>query len=107
MKAWEVKDLDSVEQSTTVVFAETRGKAKQLAMNTDTCEDAEFTRISCRRFPEADKLYRPGMKELDWYDPETRIFLVKHGWQCLDNDLEWCEKCAAKEWCGRWEDANE
>lgn len=104
MKAWIVSDLDSKEDGATVVFAETRGKAKQLAMNTDACEDAEFTRIDCRRFPDADKLYQPGMTELDWYDPETRIFLVKHSWECSDPDDEYCEMCPAKKYCGRWED---
>lgn len=103
MKAWRVSDLDSYEGGSTVVFAETRGKAKLKAMRTDACEDAEFVRIDCRRMPEADALYK-GQDELNWFDDEARIFLVRDmGWECVDGRDSYCDGCPAKEWCGAWE----
>ena len=53
MKAWLVKDKD--EYYATVVFAETRGKARALAMHTDACEDVDFCDIEVRRKPQIDK----------------------------------------------------
>ena len=51
MKAWQV--MSDPDRGSTVVFAETRGQAKQLAMSTDTCEDASYLEIECRRLPAA------------------------------------------------------
>lgn len=48
------------EYSAAVVFAETAGKAKALAMHTAACEDADFTAIEVYREKEADKYYQPG-----------------------------------------------
>lgn len=104
MKAWIVRDINRDEPSMGVVFAETRGKAKKIAMNIDPCEDALFTQIQCKRFPEADVMYKDGMKELDWCDDEARVFLVKNGWSCFDPDAERCEECPAKVWCSQWGD---
>ena len=107
MKAWVVTDEDSYEGGSAVVFAETRGKAKILARSTSACEDAEFTRIRCRRMPEADKFYK-GQQELDWYDEEARIFLVRDmGWYCLNGKDSYCDNCSAKEYCPEWEDEDE
>ena len=107
MKAWVVTDEDSYEGGSAVVFAETRGKAKILARSTSACEDAEFTRIRCRRMPEADKFYK-GQQELDWYDEEARIFLVRDmGWYCLNGKDSYCDDCSAKEYCPEWEDEDE
>ena len=47
MKAWLAKDKD--EFIATVVFAETRGKARSIAMRTETCEDVDFCNIYIRR----------------------------------------------------------
>jgi len=102
MKAWIVEDLDSYEGGCTVVFAETRGQAKLIAQRTDACEDAEFLRIRCTRFPDADSMYR-GRNEMDWYNAEDRTFLCAHGWQCLEPDPDDCASCPAKEECGEWE----
>ena len=107
MKAWVVTDEDSYEGGSAVVFAETRGKAKILARSTSACEDAEFTRIRCRRMPDADKFYK-GQQELDWYDEEARIFLVRdHGWECIDGRDSYCDDCPAKQYCGAWEDVGD
>lgn len=40
MKAWLAREKD--EFCATVVFAETRGKAKALALYTEACEDQEY-----------------------------------------------------------------
>ncbi len=100
MKAYYAMDKQNDEGSCTVVFAESRGKAKAIAITTDTCEDAEYINIQCRRLPELDKYYK-GRTEMDWNNDKDRIILVKHGWHCLyecyDGDL-----CPAKEWCEQY-----
>ena len=53
MKAWLVREKD--EFIATVVFAETRGKAKVVAMRTEACEDVDFCDIEVRRKPQMDK----------------------------------------------------
>lgn len=107
MKAWVVSDKDSYEGGSTVVFAETRGKAKLKAQRTNACEYADFTRITCRRMPEADKFYK-GQDELDWFDEEARIFLVRDmGWYCLNGKDSYCDDCPAKQYCGEWEDVDD
>lgn len=88
----------------TVVFAETAGKARAIARNTDACEDLDFIDISACRVPSLDLCYK-GKEEMDWNDPEDRLDMVKlAGFECSreiwDPD---CEPCPAKEWCGRYE----
>ena len=100
MKAWLVRERD--EFCATVVFAETRGKARSLAMHTEACEDASFLDIEVYRKPDLDKYYVDGKKELDWFKFEDRIALVKDGGFYCDKDYwepEDCENCPAKEWC--------
>lgn len=100
MKAWLVREKD--EFCATVVFAETRGKAKALALHTETCEDADFIYIEVHRVKEADKYYQPGKTELCWFNAEDRIAMVKDcGFTC-DPDAhcaEECANCPAKEFC--------
>lgn len=47
MKAWLVREKD--EFCATVVFADTRGKARAMALNTECCEDADFCSIEVHR----------------------------------------------------------
>lgn len=77
MKAWLVRERDG--EYATVVFAETRGKARSLAMATDACADADFCDIEVTRKPQLDKYYTDGKKEMDWYEVKDRIALVKDG----------------------------
>lgn len=108
MKAWRVEDTESYEGGCTVVFAETRGKAHDLARHTDCCEDAEWCDIRVTRIPAMDKMWKPGKTEMNWLDPEDRIALVKEcGFYCLDADREYCEKCPAAEWCDDYQDWKE
>lgn len=105
MKAWLVKDKD--EFCATVVFAETRGKARSLAQHTEACEDVAFCDIEVRRKPDFDKYYVEGKKEMDWLNSKDRIALVKDGGFVCDPDYwEWedCESCPAKEYCDKYQD---
>lgn len=104
MKAYSVRDKNS--DYSTVVFAETSGKAKAIAITTDAFNDYEFTEISARRIPELDKYYR-GLDEMDWNNDEDRIAMVKDGnFSCSYEFFEPddCETCPAKQWCQRWQD---
>lgn len=105
MKAWSVTDEDEYMFST-IVFAETRGKARVIAQRTDACEDVDFTRIRAIREPQLDKYYR-GLPEMDWSDEDDRIAMVRDGgFSCsyeVDVTLKDCEECPAHEWCERYE----
>ena len=108
MKAWLVREKD--EFSATVVFAETRGKARALAMCTDACEDADFCDIEVRREPSMDKYYKEGKTKMDWENPKDRIALVKEcGFRCDYYSVDWddCEDCPAKEYCDEYKDRKE
>ena len=105
MKAWRVSKKDDC--YSTIVFAETRGKAKSLALATDCCEYADFCDIEIRREKELDKYYREGKIEMDWENPLDRIALVKEcGFHCDPDyfDFEDCSVCSAKEYCDYYKD---
>ena len=103
MKAWLVRN--EIDACATVVFAETRGKARALALHTDTCEDLDFCEISVTRLPKADKYYKEGKWELDWFNQKERVIFVKElGFNCNDVDLYVCEGCSAKEYCDAYKD---
>ena len=105
MKAYIIHDLKGYADYSTVVFAETSGKAKAIAIHTDAFEDYEFTEISARRVPKLDKYYR-GLDEMDWFDDADRIALVKDGGFSCDPECweeEDCKRCPAKQWCDRYE----
>lgn len=98
IKAWMVRDRDEFEA--TVVFAETREKARVAAQWTDACDGARYIDIEAHRCKEADKYYCDGKTELDWNDPEDRIALVKDcGFACEYVEPYMCESCSAKEYC--------
>ncbi len=105
MKAYVVSDKTSGEGGNTVVFAETRGKAKVLAQRTSICEDAQFTDIECYREPSLDKHYKKGKTEMDWNDKADRIALCKIGWSCIEKCES--ENCPATKWCYRYQDEEE
>ena len=95
MKAYRVSDKNSF--YSTVVFAESSNKAKAIAMHTDACEDVPYTDIRTNRMPMLDKYYR-GLNEMDWYDDNDRIAMVKDGnFHCFE-DRE-CPNCPAKQYC--------
>ena len=108
IKAWLVRVKD--EFCAEVVFAETRGKAKSLALSTDCCEYAHFTDIEVHRLPQADKYYQKGKWHFDWYNPKDRLVLVKEcNFVCDDEtfELEDCLMCSARHYCDRYTDVEE
>ena len=81
-----------------VVFAETRNQAKVSALSCDCCEDAKYTDIRVHRMEALDHLYK-GKSEMDWYDDETRLLLVRDfGWSCIEPSWE-CDSCNCKKYC--------
>lgn len=105
MKAYKISDLKGYADYSTVVFAETSGKAKAIAITTDAFNDYEFTEISARRVPKLDKYYR-GLDEMDWFDDADRIALVRDAGYSCDQECwegEDCTRCPAKQWCERWQ----
>ena len=105
MKAWLVKDPNEFEAA--IIFASTRNKARYLALNNPVCEDCTYTTVWCRRIPIADRDVEEG-SELDWENPEDRLFLVKDcGFACEYVEPYECRKCSAKEYCGIYLDAVE
>lgn len=105
MKAWSVTDKDD-QMYTAIVFAETRGKARKLAQNTDACEDLDFTQIRVLREPKLDEFYR-GEWQMDWLNPADRVAMVRYGnMMCsyeVDISEKKCSACSAHEWCSRYE----
>lgn len=109
MKAWIVRNRRDGFYST-VVFAETRGKAKSRALATDCCEDVPYCDLETRRAPQLDKCYKDGKTEMDWYDPKDRLTLVKEcGFMCDFEtfQVEDCSACSAKAFCDRYTDVEE
>lgn len=105
IKAYTVTD-DQEYAFSTVVFAETRGKARMIAQGTDACEDVDFIHIHARRVPQLDKCYR-GLPEMDWFNPEDRLAMVRDAdyscsYEMLDRDLD-CKNCSATQYCERYE----
>lgn len=101
MKAWRVREKN--EFCATVVFAETRGKAKSAALYTECCEGCDFCDIEVHREPELDKYYKDGKFEIDWMDDNDRIALVKEaGFYCDYVDIALCKNCSAKQYCDEY-----
>lgn len=108
MKAWTASDRNGDAGFTMVVFAETAGKAKAYAAGTDDFCDYGFTGIRVNRARALDQYYL-GEPEMDWYNMDDRIAMVKNAnFECsyeIDNPR--CEECGATEWCGRYEREHE
>lgn len=104
MKAYRVEERNGVYDFATVVFAETRNKAKRIAMSTDCLDGVEYIDISATRIPTLDRFYR-GKDEMDWYNDKDKIAMVRYGnFTCsYEFETENCETCSAKQWCKRYE----
>lgn len=106
MKAWIVRIKEDF--SATVVFAETRGKAKSTALGTDACCGADFIDIEVRRCSKLDKYYVDGKQEMYWDIPKDRLALIKEcGFVCNPDYREprLCEDCSGKEYCDTYLDS--
>lgn len=105
MKAWLVREKG--EFGATVVFAETRGKAKSYALKTEDFQHADYCELETSRVKQMDRYYVEGKKKMDWLDSKDRIVLVKDCGFVCDYDyfgLEDCEMCPAKEYCDRYKE---
>lgn len=104
MKAWIVQESNV--EACEVVFAETRGKARTIALNTDTFEYSDFIDLEVRRKPVIDKYYKDGKTRMNWDNQKDRLALVKEcGFSCCDECFgEFCEECLAKDYCDRYEE---
>ena len=74
----------------------------------DEFEGAEFIDLSARRAPKLDKYYK-GVTEMDWYDNEDRIAMVREaGFHCDMSECGiddcFCRTCVANEWCSEYQD---
>lgn len=107
MKAYIVSEKNGDTGFSTVVFAETPGKARVIAQGTDACEDLDFIDIRATRIPVLDSYYR-GWDEMNWNVEEDRVAMVKlAGFSCsYEIDHPICDPCPAKEWCERYERIN-
>ena len=108
MKAY--KCWEDVEGCATIIFADTAGKARYIAMRTDSIgDDLEFKDVRVRRVPQLDKYYH-GLREMDWFNDADRVAMVREGAfdGCLEDYIEYedCEKCPAREWCATYERRN-
>ena len=107
MKAWLVR-VDGVE-GCEVVFAETRGKAKSIALRTDTFSEGDFCDLEVCRAPNIDRYYADEKRFMDWGNQEDRLALVKEcGFSCVDDCFgEFCEDCLSKDYCYRYDECIE
>ena len=111
MKAYSVRDRYGYCEYSVIVFAETPGKAKNLALGTDEFPygDWDFIELRATREPTLDNSYR-GSSYMDWENMDDRVAMVKEaGYRCIPDyvELEICEKCPAKDWCGQYEEMQE
>ena len=101
MKAYKITDRKGYCEYATIVFAESRGKAKATAITTDSFNDFDYTEIRAVRVPALDKYYR-GECEMDWYNAADRIAMVKDGKFVCDPEgweIDDCVRCPAREYC--------
>ena len=110
MKAYKVTDRLGCCGYSTIIFAETREKARVIAQHSDafTWYNLDYIDFSVRRIPSLDKYYK-GLDEMDWDNAEDRIAMVKDGnftcsYEYVTEDLE-CKECPAKQWCIRYHGA--
>lgn len=112
LKAYSVTDRTECAFST-VVFAESAGKAKAICYQSDNFNGVEWTDLWAKRVPALDDAYR-GYKELDWCDDRDRLRMVRDAnFQCsyeVDIDEKSCRTCVGFPYCERaemWRDEEE
>lgn len=98
MKAWKVNSEYS--ECSVVVFAETAGKAKQIALKTDELCEERYVDIKVNRLPKIDRFYKEGKAIVDFEDEDIRLELVKeYNWACLEPTYRECSVCLAEKYC--------
>lgn len=108
MKSWYVEHRWEPDYGAEIIFAETAGKAKSIALYTDTFEDiCEYTELRARRSPNFDKYYKDGKRRMDFSNDEERIILCQHGFYCYQDTVDYemdCSICSAKDFCSLYKD---
>ena len=96
------------EWNSVVVFAESAGKARYIAIcSYELGDDLRFQDVRVYRAPSLDKCYR-GLNMMNWNDPQDRIAMVRDaGFQCSEADPVSCEICAARAYCDTYKDRME
>ena len=97
IKAYVVRDKTEPFYST-VVYAETAGRARAIAQRTDCCEDVDWCNITVHRIKIMDEHYR-GRPEMDWYNKDDRRALVEAGWKCWEPSDWECNACWCRDVC--------
>lgn len=101
MKAWLIRENDI--EGYEVIFAETRGKAKSIALHTDTFSECDFCDLEACRAYNIDKYYTDGKRRMNWYDQQDRLaFIKEYDSYCIGDFFGgFCENCLSKDYCGR------
>lgn len=107
MKAWQIEE--PYEGYATIVFADTRNKAKYLAIQYDEAlQECGYAEVRAIRRPELDKYAGDSPHTMDFSSDEDRLIMVREaGFRCLEPDYDDCEKCVAKDYCGEYKDYSE
>jgi len=97
MKAWVVTSESAEVQM--IVFAETRGRAKTLALKTDWLEDEDYADIRCKREPKLDAIAKEKGEYIIDGSLEFHARIMRGlGWRAYDGRIDRCEKCGLYEW---------
>jgi len=97
MKAWVVTS-DVVEVSV-IVFAETRGRAKTLALKTDWLHAEDYADLRCRRESRLDAMAQQrGETVIDGSSPTCQRTMRGLGWYEIEGRYQECGECGLHEW---------
>lgn len=104
LKAWQVEE--EYEGYATIVFAETRNKAKYLATQYDeTLYEYDYTEVRAIRIPQLDRYAGDKPYVMDFKVDKDRLIMVRDaGFRCLEPEYDDCEKCVAKDYCDEYQD---
>lgn len=104
LKAWQVEE--EYEGYATIVFAETRNKAKYLATQYDeTLHEYNYVEVRAIRIPQLDKYAGNKPYVMDFEVDKDRLIMVRDaGFRCLEPEYDDCEKCVAKDYCDEYQD---
>ena len=95
LKAWQVEE--EYEGYATIVFAETRNKAKYLAVQ---YQGYSYDEMRAVRMPQLDKYAGDKPYVMDFEDDKDRLIMVRDaGFGCIEPEYDDCEKCVAKDYC--------
>lgn len=104
MKAWQVEEV--YEGCAVIVFAETRNKAKYLAVQYDeTLYECGYTEVRAIRIPQLDRYAGDKPYVMDFGIDKDKLIMVRDaGLKCLEPNYDDCEKCVAKNYCDEYQD---